>query len=80
MPDLSYYILLTTYYHLLLTQRLEYVPDLSGLLSSSSDGALQLSDLGRGACVARHRLTNPSSRSHFPGRVWGAGIGSVPGI
>ena len=43
-------------------EKLEYLRDLGGLMSCSSDGTLQLSDLGRGACTVRNRLANPSEK------------------
>jgi len=43
-------------------ERLEYLRDLGGVMSCSSDGTLQLSDLGRGTCSSRNRLSNPSAK------------------
>ena len=53
---------LTTQLHAAWVEHLEYVRDQSALFSSSADGSLQLSDLARGTCTARHRVQNPSGK------------------
>ena len=53
---------LTAQLHSTWVEKLEWVRDLGGLMSSSADGSLQLSDLSRGAVVARHRVSNPSGK------------------
>ena len=43
-------------------EKIEWVPDLNGLLSCGADGTLLISDLGRGTCTERNRLRHPNGK------------------